>query len=340
MNNFGEQQEDNSLEPKKVFLGKRTFKVVAVNPDENWFKDNKVYYDKEKEFQRHGVMQVKDKPEGTTCKFARVDVFIRDAFEADNVDANTLKVSYLLQERYFTSKDGAKAQMINRYGGTLWVPIAEAKSKVLSNPFIGTTPYVQDGLKIAICGEENLVTLIRTLRNMNNVKHDTTPEDRAKLSSMFEKKDFDNMFAGNFKDITSLIMHGIPEVGFLLGAKTSDKGNVYQDIFRDMPLRPYAVKTDKNEYLAKRVVQAQEQSMYPNTYFDLNDFRYREFVKNEATAPTSKEDLFQDNPMNNAAGFGMQGNTNPFGVADTETNPFAMMEQENKPEEEVDDLPF
>jgi hypothetical protein len=34
MQNFGEQQEDNSSLPRKVFLGKRAFRVVAVNPDE------------------------------------------------------------------------------------------------------------------------------------------------------------------------------------------------------------------------------------------------------------------------------------------------------------------
>jgi hypothetical protein len=72
----------------------------------------------------------------------------------------------------------------------------------LSNPFIGETPYVQEGIKIAICGEENLITLIRTLRNLNNVKHDTKPEDKMKLGSMFDKKDFDTMFNGNFKQVT------------------------------------------------------------------------------------------------------------------------------------------
>jgi len=333
MTNFGEQQEDNSLAPKKVFLGKRTFRVVAVNPDEQWFKDNKVYYDKEKEFQRHGSMQVKDKPEGTTCRFAKIDVFIRDAFDFESVESNTLKVSYLLQERYFVSKDGSKAQIINKYGGTLWVPIQDAKTLTLSNPFIGTTPYVQDGIKIAICGEENLITLIRTLRNLNNVKDDTKAEDRLKLGSLFDKKDFDTMFAGNFKDITGLIMHGVPEVGFLLGAKTSDKGNVYQDIFRDLPLRPYAVKTDKNDYLAKRVLQSQESSMYPNTFFDLYDMKYREYTKDNAVSATAEEDLFKNNPMNDAGGFGMTAN--PFDNSDS-GNPFAAATNG----EEADDLPF
>jgi hypothetical protein len=336
MNNFGEQQEDNSSLPKKVFLGKRTFRVVAVNPDEQWMKDNKVYYDKEKEFVRHGTMQIKDRPEGQMCKFAKIDVFIKDAFSFDDVESNTLKISYLLQERYFASKDGLKAQIINKYGGTLWVSIEDAKTLKLSNPFIGTTPYVEEGIKIAICGEENLITLIRTLRNLNNVKHDTKAEDRAKLGSMFDKKDFDAMFAGNFKDITSLIMHGVPEVGFLLGAKTSEKGNVYQDVFRDLPLRPYAVKTDKNEYLAKRVIQSQESTMYPNTFFDLQDMRYREYNQDNAVSATAEDDLFKNNPMNDATGFGMTGN--PFATTDDSDNPFATTTRLN--EEEADDVPF
>jgi hypothetical protein len=336
MQNFGEQQEDNSSLPRKVFLGKRTFRVVAVNPDEQWMKDNKVYYDKEKEFVRHGSMQVKDKPEGTMCRFAKIDVFIKDAFEFENPEANSLKISFLLQERYFTSKDGLKAQIINKYGGTLWVPIADARTLTLSNPFIGTTPYVQDGIKLAICGEENLITLIRTLRNLNNVKDDTKPEDRLKLGSMFDKKDFDAMFAGNFKDIIALIMHGVPEVGYLLGAKTSDKGNVYQDVFRDLPLRPYAVKTDKNEYLAKRVIQSQEASMYQNTFFDLQDMKYREYNQDNAMIPTAADDLFKDTPMNNASGFGMEGN--PFATENDASNPFAPATDLNA--EDLNDVPF
>jgi hypothetical protein len=286
-------------------------------------------------------MQIKDKPEGTTCRFAKIDVFIKDIFEFEDPEAPALKVSYLLQERYFSNKEGTKAQVINKYGGTLWVPIADAKSLKLTSPFIGETPYVEEGIKIAIVGEENLITLIRTLRNLNVVRHDTKPEDKAKLGSMFDKKDFDTMFAGNFKDITNLIMHGVPEVGFLLGAKTSDKGNVYQDIFRDMPLRPYAVKTDKNEYLAKRVLQSQEASMYPNTFFDLQDFRYREFNKDGGVTASSEEELLKNSALNNSAGFGQDSNPfAPAGSGDTlaDDNPFANASLGS--EEEDSDLPF
>ena len=282
-------------------------------------------------------MQIKGKPEGQLCRFAKIDVFIKDAFEAEDPEAGALKISYLLQERYFVSKDGQKAQVINKYGGTYWAPIEEAKTLSLVDPKIRQNPYVQEGIKLAICGEENLITLIRTLRNLNQVKHDTKPEEKLKLASIFDKKDLDAMFAGNFKDVTGIIMHGVPEVGFLLGAKTSDKGNVYQDIFRDLPLRPYAVKTDKNEYLAKRVLESQEGGMYTNTFFDTNDFRYREFKADGGVSASAEEDLFKNTPMNNGEGFGQQGN--PFAVY----NPFAPSENAsgtNTNNDEPDDLPF
>ena len=342
MNNFSDQQEDTSIEQKPVFLGKRAFKIAAVNPDEAWLKANKFYVG-DKEFERNGTMQTKNKPEGTVNRFAEVDVFIKDAF--DEATGPALKVTFMIQDRYNISNDGLKCQIINKYGQTLWVPIEEARSLVVSNPFIGTYPYVLDGIKPCLVGEESLVTFIRNLRNLNNVKAETSPEDRLKLSSMFDKKDLDKMFAGNFKDIANLINHGDTTIGYLLGAKTSDKGSVYQDIYRDMPLRPYQIKGNKDEYLLKKVAKDQAESRYPNTFFDLTDTSFRMFVeaKDQAVA-TNKDDLFAGSPVNNGGGFGSASNTaDPLGpqsggfVAMSETDALtAAAFTENEP----DDLPF
>lgn len=308
MMNFGEQQPDNSSADKKVYLGKRAFHVVAVNPPEEWMKEQKMYIS-EKEFERHGVMQTKNKPEGTVNRFAKVDVFIRDAF--DDIESDILKISYMVQERYNVGNDGMKCQIINKYGSTLWVPVAEGKSLSISNPYIGSSPYVLDNIKLALVGEESLITFIRSLRNLNNVKAETTEDDRKKLTSIFGKPDLDSMFTGNFGPITKLLMHEnkTTTIGFFLGARTSDKGSVYQDIYRDLPLRPYMVKTDKNEYLIKRVTADQAAGRYSNTYFDLNDLKYREYVTGDLTLPTASEDLFKEGPAANGSGFGAAANT-------------------------------
>lgn len=341
MNNFSDQQEDTSIEQRPVYLGKRSFKIAAVNPDEAWLKANKFYVG-DKEFERNGTMQTKNKPEGTLNRFAKVDVFIKDSFDA--VDGPLIKISYMLQERYNISNDGLKCQIINKYGNTLWVPIEEARSLVISNPFIGEYPYVIDGIKPCLVGEESLVSFIRSLRNLNNVKDETSAEDRLKLSSMFDKKDLDKMFAGNFTDIIGLLNHGDTTVGFLLGAKTSDKGSVYQDIYRDMPLRPYQIKGNKDEYLLKKVAKDQAESRYPNTYFDLQDTSFRKYVDaKDQTLPTSKDDLFAGSPVSNGGGFGSAANTaDPLGP---QSGGFGRASEVAKPvnafgEEEPDDLPF
>lgn len=312
MNNFSDQQEDNSIDQRPVFLGKRAFKIAAVNPDEAWLKANKFYVG-EKEFERTGTMQTKNKPEGTTNRFAKVDVFIKDAFDEPN--GPVIKISYMIQERYNISNDGLKCQIINKYGSTLWVPIEEARTLVISNPNIGTYPYVLDGIKPCLVGEESLVSFIRSLRNLNNVRAETSVEDRLKLSSMFEKKDLDKMFSGNFNDISNLLNHGDTTVGFLLGAKTSEKGSVYQDIYRDMPLRPYQVKGNKDEYLVKKVAKDQAESRYSNTYFDLNNTSFRMYVESkDQTTATSKEDLFAGSAVSNGGGFGSASNSaDPLG---------------------------
>lgn len=330
MMNFGDAQEDNSQDPKKVFLGKRSFKIVAVNPDEAWMKANKIYVS-DTEFNRHGLVQTKNKPEGTMNKFAKVDIFIKDVF--DDEDSQILRVSYNIQQRYQVSNDGKKAQIINKYGNTLWVPVEEAKTLVISNPMIGTSKYVLDGIKLALVGEESLVTFIRSLRNLNNVKFETTEEDKAKLTSQFSKADLDKMFAGDFNDITKLLTFGDVTIGFLLGARTSDKNTVYQDIYRDLPLRPYMVKTDKNDYLIKKVTEDQAAGRYSNTYFDLDNLNFRPFKEVDKTLPTANEDLMNDTPLNNSGGFGTS--SNPFAA---DSNVFEPAIELN--EEEADDLPF
>lgn len=292
MKNFGEQQEDLSQEPRQVYLGKRSFAVLAVNPDEAWMKSKGIYI-KEGDIESRAEMVPvkKSDPNGQKVRGARLDIFIRDAFSEE--DKDILRTSIYLQERYNVSNDGLKCQVINRYGSTLWVPVEEAKTLKISNPFIGSSPYLLDSVKPACVGEESLISFIRAVRNMNNVRHDTKEEDKLKLPSLFDKNDLDNIFKGNFKDISNLIMAGIPVVGYVLGARTSEKGNVYQDIFRDMPLRPYAVKAANNEYIIKKITERQASGGYPNTFFDLQDLSFREYLpsKDEVEA-TSEEDLF------------------------------------------------
>jgi hypothetical protein len=341
MMNFAEEQEDNSTVSRKVYLGKRSFIIAAVNPNEAWMKANG-FYVSEDEFKRTGTMQTKNKPEGVKNRFAKIDIYIKDALNLP--DSIIIKASYMLQERYNMSNDGGKCQIINKYGGSLWVPTEEAKTLQLSNPYIGQNPFVLDNIKPALVGEEGLVAFIRALRNLNNVKEDTTQEDRKKLSSMFDKKDLDKLFQGDFKDITALLMAGSSTIGFLLGAKTSDKGTVYQDFFRDMPMRPYQIKGTKDEYLCKRVTDNQSNSRYPNTYFDLQDLSFREYVEaTNAVSPTGKEDLFADSSVSNGTGFGaVQQKADPFGATSGGfgADPSEVVQNPVLSEEETNDLPF
>ncbi len=136
-------------------------------------------------------------------------------------------------------------------------------------------------------------------------------------------------------------MHGTPDVGFLLGAKTSDKGNVYQDVFRDEPLRPYQIKTDKNENLFKKVVKAQNDGMYQNTYFDTTDGNYREYKFTDAVSPNTSDELLTDTVANNGGGFGVTSNpASAGGFGDLGNDPFQMTEVNNDNKDEPDDLPF
>ena len=155
------------------------------------------------------------------------------------------RVNYRIIDDHQMSSTG-KLAIINKYGSDSW-----ATEEDIQN---GTMPsnmdwYINEGVKPVKRGEAALVKFIRALRNFKNIDKKSTQEEKDKYVSLFREEDLNKLFTGNFSDIKKLIMSNSElKVGFLVGVRQGDTGKLYQDFYKDMPLRPYQIEGGDNSF--------------------------------------------------------------------------------------------
>jgi len=124
------------------------------------------------------------------------------------------------------------------------------------------------------------------------------PEDKENYVSLFEESDLQKLFKGDFSDIRKVLTSNPDaKVGFLLGARSSEAGKVYQDMYKEMPMRSYQVNNANNDYLIKRVTESQQNAKYANTIFDLNDLSYKKYDANAVSTPKADSVDDSDNDL-------------------------------------------
>ncbi len=285
--NFSDQKEDvgGGFTPKDIYLGKASYKIVAVNPNKE-------------ELKALGQFVPEDEPSyigkreinGQEFPLANITIYLQNPSNVNIIDRVTYSVIDNVQE----STTG-KLAILNKYGNDAWLEKVHIDSKTLPD---NMQWFLNEGIKPAKRGEKELVTFIRALRNFKKINKDSTPEDREGYVSQFEESDLQKLFKGDFSDIKKLLMSNADlKVGFLLGARTRDDGKVYQDIYKEYPLRPYMVGNDgSNEYITKAVRDSQDNGRYANTYFDLNDLSYKKYDASAKEVPVADLDD-QDNDL-------------------------------------------
>lgn len=286
---FSEQNEsqESNFTPKIVYLGKAAYKVIAVNPNNE-------------ELKKYGQYTTEDEPaytfkreiNGQEYNAVNITVLLQSPNDVNIID----RVTYTLVDNVQVSSTG-KLAVINKYGGDTWLEQSYLDSKTVPD---NMQWFLNEGIKPARRGERELVSFIRSLRNFKNVSIESTPEDKENYVSLFEEEDLQKLFKGDFKDIRSILTSNPDsKVGFLLGARTSDAGKVYQDMFKEMPLRSYQVSNANDDYLIKRVKDSQANSKYANTFFDLVDTSYKKYDANATSMPTpDTEEVIDDLPFN------------------------------------------
>lgn len=274
---------ESNFTPKTVYLGKVAYNVLKVNPNNEELKEMGQYTTEEEPKYTY-----KQEIDGKEYDAANIVVFMAAVHDNSIID----RVSYRIVDNVRYSATG-KYEVINKYGSASWATQEDIDAKTMPE---NMKWYLNEGVRKTRRGEESLVKFIRALRNYNAVTNKSTQEDKDKFVSQFREEDLVKLLKGDFKDIRTLITANPDmKVGFLLGAKSSETGKTYQDMFKEYPMRPYQVSGANNDYLIKEVTDAQSNNRYGNTFFDLKDLSYREY--NYASGSIPKPD---DQPVFNA----------------------------------------
>ena len=278
-------KEGGDFTPKKIYLGKCLYRILAVNPDNAKLAELGQYVppaEPEYTFERevNGVMK----------KGINITIFMSKDSDPSVVD----RVSYAVIDDHHLSQSG-KFLSINKYGADAWLEEANITSGVMSPEM---SWYIADGVKKALRGEKELIAFIRALYNFKNITDKSTTEDKEDYVSTFSEEELKKMIAGDVSAIRNILLDDkTTSVGFLLGARTTEEGKVYQDIYKEYPLRKYMVSAEgSDQYIVKSLEEAQRGGKYSNSYFDLLDLKSKEYDPNAASAADNgiedDDDLF------------------------------------------------
>lgn len=266
---FSENVDDNgggNFTKKEIYMGKANYKVVAVNPNKDELKALNQFVPEDEP-----VYTGKREINGTEYDLANITIYLQNPSDFSVID----RVTYTIVDNVQLSLTN-KLAVMNKYGADTWLEESHIKAKTVPE---NMQWYVNEGVKTARRGEKELVSFIRALRNFKKISMTSTPEERENYVSQFEDADLAKLFKGDFSDMKSLLMSNPDaKVGFLLGARSADNGKVYQDMFKEYPMRSYMVgNAGSDEYIVKAVKEAQDNGRYANTTFNLSNLDYVKF---------------------------------------------------------------
>ncbi len=301
MSGFGSEREASEGFENKLYTGVENFKVVAVCPTHDELK--KIYGDRAKE----PTYTSKD-DEGNDQ--IRIDIMLNNAAEEGEVSIAT-RMSFFVTKKERMTKDGSKKQFINLYGQTAWLSDDATKSPNGDYELVGakgTYVFKGDGARPAYDGEEQLISFIRNLLNLEGPDKAENIND---ARSQFSIENWNNIFSGNVAPLKAAIKSN-NKVGILLGVKTANDGKLYQDTYNRQTLRQWAKASNSFDYLRRDVESAQQNGAYPNTDFGNMDYKLREF---SGATPTNNAALERSNKpafsVDDASVFGGDDD-NPF----------------------------
>ena len=203
-------QEDSGT--RKLYLGIENFQATAVNPTMKELNDMGIQATSEPEY----VTKVTRNFGDGEKEYDAVNIRIY-LYNGDTTTPIRTQVNYQIIKSSHVSITN-KVKVINKYGSDAWLP--------QENIDAGTVPinmqwYVNEGVKVCLRGEDDLVKFVKAYRNLPNVNMSTTPDQRKKGVAVFEQADLDKMFKGDFSDIRDAIIGAGDKgkCGFLMGVR-------------------------------------------------------------------------------------------------------------------------
>lgn len=294
MSNFGTQREASDGGVREVYTGVENFRVLAVNPDHAKLKE--LYGENAKEDNYLGENEVNGQ------KYPQLRIVLHCDNAPEEGEAKiTCRPTFWITKTQLQSQTG-KTQYINVFGQTMWLTPEQAAMNA-QVPFHenigpnGSYRFDTKGARPSLRGEEEFISFFRALLNLPSPAKAANPMEAA---SQFDIEDWNKMFNGDYKVLSSIIASTNNKVGFLLGAKRADD-KLYQDVFTRSVLRQYGKNSGKFDYLLRDLDSAKENGAYPNTDFGPRDCKLR--VYNSEASPTQADAFAQGSEPSSSASF-------------------------------------
>lgn len=213
----------------KRYIGVAPVFVLTVNPTKTELE--KIYEtDIDNTPEYLGEAESED---GTKIPQVRIDFIVRtDPDKCNGIDMKT-KISFFVKKAIRYTKDGAKVQVVNKYGEFVYIPIDDAKE--------GRVPeslnwFEAADYRPAFVGEEELSGFIKAYLNIPNKSY------RNKNGEVVELKDKSeaearldkilDYFKGEFSELKVIpTLQPKNKVKAMFGVKTTDENKQYQAVY-------------------------------------------------------------------------------------------------------------
>lgn len=266
---FSAQESKEAVEFPK-YTGVAPVKILSVNPDKSWIKENLGY---EPEEEPKYVYEKEGK------KSAKVTFYVQTDESAVGVSI-IIPMTFWIGSDFWVKKDKTGLQIINAYGETGWLTNEEFEACTIPSK-LSMSP---NGVRQAYVGEAFLVEFLKTYLGVaqRRYKNKTTGEwteienpDEA-LAGL---ENIPSYFEGDFSELEELIkLMPNNKVKVWFGVRTTDDNKAYQDFYNGR----FAKNSSTNySYIKSHMDDAKAAGMYGST-----DFGKEKFMKWEDGATT------------------------------------------------------
>lgn len=280
----------------KRYIGIAPVKVLAINPSS---KELEAIYGQAPETEPNYLGERTDS-EGNLLKTARITFILKtdgSVLGPDNKPLDHIaRMSFFLRKQYRKSRDGAKVQVIDRYGNHQgWPTVEQFKEHVYPlKSAAGKTLTVDTSYRPCIDGEDRLTDFLKDWLNIPPVERYRDGQwVRADDPSKCEAR-LDNLvkfFDGDFSELKSILaMHdadGIPvknhTVKVLFGVRTGEDNKLYQEVYTSAFARGYSSSYSQIE---KELRNDKEQGRNTSVEYEICPLReYKENVSTLSAIP-------------------------------------------------------
>ena len=263
-------------EQSKRYTGVGTVKVIAINPNKD---------ELEKIYNRpieNAPEYVTKNDDGTTS--ARVDFIVQADKEDNNGISFITRVTYFLRDNPIFTNDKSRLKVIDNYGNTSWVTEKQLQEQ---EPPIGENT-LQKPFRPAMRGEEELIKFLRAwLYIPDLMRYDMQTKswfENPKLEGHKERalvfiEKPKALFANDFKELKAPLKEfGANRLKLLFGVRITDDNKIYQDVYRERPMK---VSVRTFDFLEKSVDNDVPGPRYPNSKFEVGPLKQFTLEKTE-----------------------------------------------------------